>query len=175
MKIILTFILFLSMYLPSLAQTPSFSFKFRLEELMSHGIDSESTYTIDMEKCEFREEKIDYSHDTSDIDWNNLPDILHYKSVGILTRKSYVLDFNLRNHDYVFENIFIINIYREKGGEYDTMKISLPIKMKSFVTFIDFGKIYFVPGYYNLADKLIYFIDESSYLQITIQENALPK
>ena len=175
MKTFLAFILFLSMYLPSLAQTPSFSFKFRLEELMSHGIDSESTYNIELDKCEFREVTINFSHDTSDVDWNYLPDTSHCKSTGTLTGKSYILDFNLRNHDYAFENFYIINIYREKGGEYDTMKISFPIKMRSFVTFIDFGKIYFVPGYYNLADKMIYFIDEKSYLQITLQENALPK
>ena len=175
MKKYLVFVFFVSLYLQTQAQTPSFSLKFKLEELMYHGIDSVSTYTISLGLCEFRNVKIDYSHDTSDIDWNNLPDTLHFRNVGTLTGKSYILDFNIRNHDYAFENIYKINIYREKGGEYDTMIIWFPVKMRSFVTFIDFGKIYFVPGYYNLAGKLIYFIDKNNYLQITLQENTLPK
>jgi|WetSurMetagenome_2_1015567.scaffolds.fasta_scaffold23465_4 hypothetical protein len=160
-------------------QTPSFSVKFRLEEIMSHGDECLSKYTISLERCNFREAEINYSHDTSKVNWNNLPeDILkniNCNELSSVTKKEFIIDYYYHNHDFAFENIIRINVYREKRSQNDTMIVNFPIKISSFVTMVDFGKLYFCPGKFDLTDDMIYEFDDNKYLIIKPKENVLPK
>jgi hypothetical protein len=160
------------------SQTPYFSIKFRLEEIMYHGDTCNSTYTISIERCKFYEAEIKYTHDTSQLDWKNLPgDIirdLRCKVISNYSNKSYITDYKFQNHDFIYESIIKINIFREKCGKLDTMIISFPIKISSFVTFVDFKTLYFYPGKYDLTDDMVYGMDEN-HLIIKPKENVLPK
>jgi len=179
MKTLFLVICFLCFYNFSFSQTPSVSVKFRLEEIMYHGVDCPSTYSILFEQCNFRKANINFSHDTSKIDWNNLPkDIsrsLNCEEVNQVINQAYITDYYYSKHDFVFENIFKINVYRDKCGLYDTMVISFPITISSFITMIDFGKLYFYPGNYNLTGKIDYELNDKDYLIIKPKDNILPK
>jgi hypothetical protein len=160
-------------------QTPSFSVKFRLEEIKSPGDECSSKFTISLERCNFRDAEINYSHDTSKVNWNNLPeDILksiNCKELSSVTKKEFIIDYYCQNHDFAFENIFRIYIYREKCNQYDTMILNFPIKISSFVTMVEFGNLYFCPGKYDLTDDMIYELNDNKYLIIKPKENVLPK
>jgi hypothetical protein len=162
----------------SFSQTPSFSVEFRLEEIMYHGDTCNSTYTISLERCKFYDADIKYTQDTSRIDWKNLPEDISRKmsckEISNRENKSYITDYYYQNHDYAFENLIKINIYREKCAKSDTMSIIFPIRISSFVTMVKFGILYFYPGRYDLTDDMEY-IKNSGYLNILPKENILPK
>ena len=115
----------------------------------------------------------------SKIDWNNLPDEISKsiicEDVDKVIKKGYITDYYFSKLGFVYENIFKINIYRDKCGKYDTMVVSFPVIISSFFTDIDFGKLYFYPGDYNLTDKIDYEMKDNSFLTLKPKENVLPK
>jgi hypothetical protein len=160
------------------SQTPSFSVKFRLEEIMYDGDTCNSKYSIILKRCEFHKPEIKYSHDSSKIDWKNFPEDTNKfscKLLNIYSKQSYVNDYYFRNHDYPFENIIKIEIFREKCDKLDIMYITFPVKIEAFVTMVEFGTVYFSPGKYDLTDNMEYTFNEKGYLVIKPKENILPK
>lgn len=178
MKISSLFFLLFIYTINSYTQTPYFSINFRLEEIMYHGDTCNSRYNVILEQCEFKEADINYRQDTSKIDWKNLTEEqygkLKCKVLHKVTNESYVTKFDFRNHDFVFENLFKIKIFREKCGKNDTMMISFPIQISSFVTKVILGTVYFKHGIYDMTDMMKYD-KEDSYLIIKPKENILPK
>ena len=178
MKISLLFYFLIIFVLNSYSQTPSFSVNFRLEEIMYHGDTCDSKYTVILEQCKFKESDINYRQDTSKIDWKNLIEEqygkLNCKILHTVTNESYVTKFDFRNHDYVFENLIKINIFREKCGKNDTMMISFPIQISSFVTMVNLGTVYFKHGIYDLTGSMNYE-KEDNHLIIKPEKNILPK
>jgi|WetSurMetagenome_2_1015567.scaffolds.fasta_scaffold23499_2 hypothetical protein len=178
MKIVITILFFICFASFIYSQTPSFSVEFRLEEIMYHGDTCNSKYTISLERCKFYEAEIKYAHDTSKIDWKNLPEYIIRKlsceEISNRTNNSYVTNYSFHNHDYIYESIIKINVYREKCGKFDTMGVNFPIKISSFVTMVDFGILYFSPGRYDLTDDMVYEMYEN-HLVIKPKENILPK
>jgi hypothetical protein len=170
-------ICFICIFSISYSQTPSTSIRFKLEEIMYHGDSCASKYSILIERCKFHEEEIKYDHDTSKIDWKNLPEeIKSYMKCKIVyedVKEGYVIDGLFRNHDYSFEFLFKIKIYREKCGKKDTMVVSFPVKISSFATMIVFDNLYFSPGMYDLTDDMVYFLNNEGYLIIKPGDNAL--
>jgi hypothetical protein len=145
---------------------------------MYHGDTCLSLYKITQEQCKFRDASIKFSHDTSSVDWKNIPDSLTKNLICAenltITKESYVVNYEYSNQNYAFESLFIFIIQRNKCGKTETMKISFPVIISSFVTFIDLGKIYFVPGEFYLTDELNYSLTQNDYLKITLPENTLP-
>lgn len=179
MKKIFFAICFICIFSVSYSQTPSTSIRFKLEEIMFHGDSCESKYSVYIERCKFHEENINYNHDTSKVDWKNLPvDIknnMKCKDVYEVIKKGYVIDCLFRNHDYSFEFLFKIKIFRDKCGINDTMLVYFPVKISSFVTMVEFDVLYFSPGVYNLTDDMVYFLNDKGYLIIKPKEDVLPK
>lgn len=179
MKIFFQLIVMLCFFSVSFSQTPSFSVKFRLEEIMYHGDTCSSIYTVSLVRCRLNEPDIKYTIDTSKVDWKNLREYV-YKDLNCVeidkfTKNSYVADYYFRNHDYAFESIIKINLYREKCGRLDTMALYFPVKISSFVTSVDFGILYFSPGIYDLTEDMIYVFDSKSCLVIKPNKNILPE
>ena len=160
------------------SQSPQVSVSFKLEELMFHGDTCLSVYTIKQQQCEFKRNTLKFTHDTSSIDWKKIPDSLlqkiKCKEVNSITKDSYVIDYFFDRIGYSFENIYRIIISRMKCGKSETMQISFPLKISSFRTIIDLGKIYFVSSEYDITDKLEYSLTKNNYLQINLPENSLP-
>ena len=149
-----------------------------MEELMYHGDTCASIYKIMQEQCKNRKSDNHrnwFGHDTSNFDWSKLPLITDKDySCAIYNEnsyKSYVIEYKYGRHDYVFENIFRFTISREKCGNKDTMIFVFPIKISSFETMIDLGRIYFEPGVYNIDEALIYTIGKSEDVYITLPDN----
>ncbi|MCX6164612.1 MAG: hypothetical protein NTU73_07080 [Ignavibacteriae bacterium] len=178
MKITAAVIIFICFTSFIFSQTPSFSVEFKLEEIMYHGDTCSSTYTISLERCKFYETEIKYTQDTSKIDWKNLPEDISRnmscKEINNRKNNSYVTDYYYHNHDYAYENLIKINLYREKCGKLDTMVVNFPVKISSFVTMVKFGILYFYPGRFDLTDDMEY-IKNNGYLNILPKENILPK
>lgn len=145
---------------------------------MYHGDTCNSTYTINLEQCKFYKTEIKYTQDTSKTDWKNLPEEISRnmicKEIDSRKSNSYVTKYYYHNHDYAFENLIKINIYREKCNKSDTMSIVFPIRISSFVTMVKFGVLYFYPGKYDLTDDMEYK-KENGYLNILPKANVLPK
>jgi hypothetical protein len=160
-------------------QTPSVSIKFNLQEIMYHGENSLSKYSVYIERCRFRENVIKFSHDTSTVDWKNLTEEIKSKmlceNVYKVFKEGYVIDCYFRNHDFAFEYTYKIKIYREKSGNKDSMLVFFPIKISSFVTMVEFGVLYYSPGVFDLTDDMEYSLDNGSHLIIKPKDNALPK
>ncbi|MFA5405307.1 MAG: hypothetical protein WC358_10270 [Ignavibacteria bacterium] len=163
----------------SFSQSPSFSVKFRLEEIMYDDDTFNSKYTVILERSRYNEADINYRQDTSKIDWKNLPyeisKDLNSKIIYKVENNSFVTDFYYHNQDYAFEYLVSIRIFREKCNKYDTMDLKFPIIISSFVTMVNFGTLYFYPGMYDLTDNMIYTKDVNNYLQIKPKVNILPK
>jgi hypothetical protein len=163
----------------AISQTPSVSIRFKLQEVMYHGENTVSRYSVFIERCIIRKNNIKYSHDTSTIDWKNLTEEMKSKmlceDVYKVIKEGYVIDCYFQNHDYPFEYAYNIKIYREKNGEKDSMLVFFPIKISSFVTMIEFGVLYFFPGVYDLTDDMEYSFNNNGYLIIKPKENILPK
>jgi hypothetical protein len=177
-KLILAFC-FLCIASITFSQTPSISIRFNLQEIMYHGENPISKYTVFIELCKFRDDTIKFSHDTSKVDWKNLPDeiknMMSCENVFKAYKEGYALDCFFRNHDFAFEYSYKIKIYREKGGEKDSMFVFFPIKISSFVIMVQFGVLYYSPGVYDLTDDMEYSFDESKHLIIKPKDNVLPK
>ncbi len=141
------------------AQTPYYSVKFTITE--SH--DKNSAYSISERRCSFKYKPVvpsgDYwfGKDTSQLDWNNLPDTMYNLLECKNMEAVYGKEFKDGNQSMIWENIFIISITRQKPGTpADTMTIVFPVLVKSFVTYINLGNVAFTPGYFELTNNLIY-------------------
>ncbi len=178
MKNIIVLICLFLFYATSFSQSPQVTVSFRLEELMSHGDTCASVYTIKQKQCEFPRNPVKQAHDTSSIDWNNIPDSLFQRikcdEYNSVTKKSYVIEYIFDRIEYAFEKIYTFIISRIKCGKSETMEIKFPVKIRSFFTTINLGKIYFVPGKYDISEKLEYSLTKNDFLQITLPENSLP-
>ena len=163
------------------AQSPQVDIKFRFEEIMYHGDTCESVYTVVQERCLLLNPPVikEYiKHDTSKINWKNTSNIL-LKSYACMqndsqVHKAYVFNYKYSGHEYVYENIFRFTIVRQKCGNSDTMRFIFPVKISSFVTYIDLGKVYFSPHDYDFTDNFIYNIDEYNYLHIIWNDEMNP-
>ncbi len=158
------------------AQSPYFSIKFSV-------IDKDSTqnsYQIISRECNFNYKPVirsgDYwfGKDTSALNWDNLPDsmyrLLECSREGITPGMHY----ENSNQDMVWERIYSFTVIKNKT---DSMRIVFPVLIKSFVTFINLGKIYFLPGtYFELINEFDYKSEKGSdYLYLSIPENFVWK
>ena len=138
------------------SQSPSYTLKFSVTE---HGIiDESSNFSIDVTTCRFSYSpqipSNDYwfGRDTSQLNWQNLPDSV-LKTISCENSAVNGRFFESSNQEMVWENIYAIKIVRNSS---DTMMFVFPVKIKSFVTYIDLGEISFKNGIYDLTDAITY-------------------
>lgn len=173
--IIITILLFAA---AAYSQSPQVSMVIRIEEEMYHGDTCSSVYTLRLDKYSFNSESGTrnwFSNDTSRYDWSkfNIYETsgFNVKRIAEQTFNAYVFNFNYSQQDYVFENVFLITLTREKCGVNDTMKFYFPIRISSFVTFIKLRTVYFKPGVYDLTNAVEYFIQDNQYINVTLKDN----
>jgi hypothetical protein len=178
MRNLLLVMLFTVLAAAAYAQSPYYSFIFKLEEIMYHGNTCQSEYKIKLVRYENLNTNITtnpYGHDTSGYDWGSFrerADNDFRKSViGEQTDKSYVLNFKAANQGYIFNNYYEIIITRYKCGFTETMTMYFPIRISSFVTFVNLGVVYFIPGDFNLNPDIIYSISEDSELSLNLPKD----
>ncbi|MDD5361083.1 MAG: hypothetical protein PHN88_03060 [Ignavibacteria bacterium] len=171
----LFFILFTA---ASRAQSPEYVFKFRLEELVSHGDTCSSEYKIDLVQYENKNTDIlanPFGHDSSKYDWskfNERKDLDFKRSVICTASKTtYTMNFKASNQGYIFDNYYEIQITRNKCGKTESMIIRFPIRVSSFVTFVTFIPIYFIPGDFNIDIDIDYTFDNTSYLNLSLPKD----
>jgi len=174
-KLYLFITLFMLTYLPaSYSQSPYYTLKFSVTE-SPWGEMNLPAFDITVETCSF-EYKPDvlsgdywFGKDTSQLNWNNLPDSM-YNVLSCIESKKLGDSYDNSNQDMVWENIYKIRIVKNNR---DTMTVVYPVLIKSFVTFMDLGKIPFTKGYFELTRDMVYSSDK--YLSITLPENYVWK
>ncbi len=156
------------------SQSPYYSIKFSVDD--SGTINHNDEYVIDVTTCSFSYDPVipsgDYwfGKDTSRLNWQDLPDsVLKTMSCRNALVKSAVYESS--NQAMVWENIYAIRIVRNSS---DTMLIVFPVKIKSFVTFINLGNIPFKAGSYDLTDVIVYSFNQWLKLEIPESYNWLP-
>ncbi len=156
------------------SQSPFYSIKFSVED--SGTINHNDEYVIDVTTCSFSYDPVitsgDYwfGKDTSQLDWQNLPDsVLKTMSCKNSIVQSTVYESS--NQAMVWENIYAIRIVRNSS---DTMLIVFPVKIKSFVTFIDLGSIPFKSGIFDLTNDINYTFSQWLKLAIPAGYSWLP-
>jgi hypothetical protein len=175
--ILLTFLLLCAV--SSYSQSPGFDIILRFSEEMYHGDTCQSVYTLSVDK--FFLKKSDetkrnwFGNDTSQYDWSsfsiNETDNFEVKRIAEQTYNAYVSQFLYSQQDYVYENIVLFTVKREKCGITEVMKFYFPIKISSFVTTLNLRPVYFKPGIYNLTDAVTYFVKDNHYVVITLADN----
>jgi len=173
--IIITILLFAA---AAYSQSPQVSMDIRIEEEMYHGDTCRSVYTLCFDKYSFKEESGKrnwFDNDTSRYDWskfniNETSDFI-VKRIAEQTYNAYVFNYNYSQQAYVFENVFLFTLTREKCGVKDTMKFYFPLRISSFVTFIKLRPVYFKPGVYDLTNAVEYFIQDNRYINVTLKDN----
>lgn len=171
------FIIILLLPLTAAAQSPYTGIRFRLEELMYHGDTCKSVFSLTVNKYEPTEVKSiikTFGRDTSKYDWS---DFQYRKDVDFTkkifyetTKETYVMDVAISNQVYAFENAFGISISRLKCDVTEYMTIYFPVKISSFITFINLGTVYFKPGEYWLLEDLKYSTNGKE-MHITLPDN----
>lgn len=156
-------------------QSPYYTIKFSVGE--TDKIESSEEYKIELTTCRFDYDPVipsgDYwfGKDTSVLNWQNLPDSM----LKVMSCKNSTVSgssYNNSNQAMVWENIYAIRIVRNIS---DTMLIAFPVKVKSFVTFIDLGTIPFKSGFYDLTEVISYTYKEWLYLEIPQNYKWLPE
>lgn len=156
------------------SQSPYYSIKFSVED--SGTINHNDEYVIDVTTCSFSYEPVvpsgDYwfGKDTSLLDWGNLPDSV-LKTMSCKNSIVNGLAYESSNQAMVWENIYAIRIVRNLS---DTMLIVFPVKIKSFVTFIDLGSIPFKSGIFDLTNDINYTFSQWLKLEIPTGYSWLP-
>lgn len=165
----LIFILFFTTPVLLFTQSPYYTISFSIADESSLNITAE--YKIDVTTCKFEYTPEvpsgDYwfGKDTSLLDWENLPDSMIMK-LSCNTADKTGLKYAYSSQSMVWENIFAIKIVRNNT---DTMLIVFPVKIKSFVTYIDLGSIPFITGIFDLTDIISYSFNQ--WLHIGIPAN----
>jgi len=155
-------------------QSPYYTIKFSVGE--TGEIESSEEYKIELTSCKFDYDPVipsgDYwfGRDTSLLNWENLPDSMIQKlacSTGEIQGTSY----ENSSQAMIWENIYAIKIVRNTT---DTMLIIFPVKIKSFVTYINLGNIPFKIGLYDLTDIVTYTFKDWLYIEIPQNYKWLP-
>lgn len=156
------------------SQSPFYSIKFSVED--SGTINHNDEYVIDVTTCSFSYDPVitsgDYwfGKDTSLLNWQNLPDSV----LKTMSCKNSIVNgsaYESSNQAMVWENIYAIRIVRNLS---DTMLIVFPVKIKSFVTFIDLGSIPFKSGIFDLTNDINYTFSQWLRLELPEGYNWLP-
>ncbi len=156
------------------SQSPYYTIKFSVGE--QDRIENIDFYKIELTTCHFDYDPVissgDYwfGKDTSVLNWQNLPDSM----LKVMSCKNSTVSgssYNNSNQAMVWENIYAIRIVRNLS---DTMLIAFPVKVKSFVTFIDLGTITFKSGFYDLTEVISYTFKEWLYMEIPQNYKWLP-
>lgn len=151
------------------AQTPYYKVEFSVFD------GSGSAFEITSQHCDFNYKPFiksgDYwfGKDTSVLDWNNLADTMYSRLECKRNTPVKGDKFTEGIQSMIWEWIFSFNIVRNRKAAADTMTIVFPVLVKSFVTFINLGKIEFKQGYFELTDNLIY--DSKDNLVVTLPES----
>ena len=155
-------------------QSPYYSLKFSVGD--SGTINHNDDYVIDVTSCQFDYDPVipsgDYwfGRDTSRLDWQNLPDSV-LKTISCVNYVKNGSVYENSNQAMVWENIYAIRIVRNSS---DTMLIVFPVKIKSFVTFMDLGNIPFKTGIFDLTNDIVYSYNQGLKLEIPVGYNWLP-
>jgi hypothetical protein len=166
------FILLISLIIiaQTAAQTPYYKIEFSVYDGQGSGFETTS------QSCDFDYKPFiksgDYwfGKDTSALDWNNLPDSLYSRLECKGNAPVKGDKFTEGIQSMIWERIFSFTIVRNrKASPADTMIMVFPVLVKSFVTYINLGKIEFKPGYFELTDNLIYNTNDN--LVVTLPEN----
>ncbi len=156
------------------SQSPYYTLKFSVRD--TGAVDESSSYTTSVTTCRFNYEPVipsgDYwfGRDTSQLDWQNLPDSL-LKTMTCINSEINGPSYESSNQSMVWENIYAIKIVRNSS---ETMMIVFPVKIKSFVTFMDLGNIPFKTGIFDLTDDIVYSYSEGLRLKVPEGYNWLP-
>jgi hypothetical protein len=141
------------------SQTPYYSIKFSMIDTSGE----KNVYSISERICRFdykpfiRSGDYWFGKDTSALDWDNLPDSMYNLLKCDDKPDVSENEFKSGGHQMVWENIYIFTISKtDPGSAENKMIIVFPVLVKSFVTYIDLGKIEFKKGYYELTNSLIY-------------------
>lgn len=156
------------------SQSPYYSLKFSVGD--SGTINHNDEYVIDVTSCQFDYDPVvpsgDYwfGRDTSRLDWKNLPDSV-LKTISCVNFVKNGSVYENSNQAMVWEIIYAIKIVRNSS---DTMMIVFPVKIKSFVTFMDLGNVTFKAGIFDLTDDIVYSYNQGLKLEIPVGYNWLP-
>lgn len=156
------------------SQSPYYSLKFSVGD--SGTINHNDEYVIDVTSCQFDYDPVvpsgDYwfGRDTSRLDWKNLPDSV-LKTISCVNFVKNGSVYENSNQAMVWEIIYAIKIVRNSS---DTMMIVFPVKIKSFVTFMDLGNVPFKAGIFDLTDDIVYSYNQGLKLEIPVGYNWLP-
>lgn len=157
------------------SQSPYYSIMFSIRELDRN--ENINFYKIERTTCQFEYDPLipsgDYwfGKDTSLLDWANLPDSMISK-LSCNSSDLTGLKYEYSSQAMVWENIFAIKIVRNIT---DTMIIVFPVKIKSFVTYIDLGSILFKTGIYDLTDIITYSFNQWLHIEIPANYKWLPE
>lgn len=156
------FIIFFSAV--SFAQSPYYSIKVSIKKEAGDKHTYEYYHTLCIPP-ELSTDGDTFDHDTSKLDWQNLSkeflNSFECRELGSETDSIYVFG----NQMMVYENLAKITIVRTGGGTQDTMSMIFPIKIKSFVTFINIRDIPFNNKTYDMTNDMVYST-EGMYLNI---------
>ncbi|MBL8016744.1 MAG: hypothetical protein JNK43_05695 [Ignavibacteria bacterium] len=156
------------------SQSPYYTLKFSVGD--SGTINHNDEYVIDVTSCQFDYDPVvpsgDYwfGRDTSRLDWKNLPDSV-LKTISCVNFVKNGSVYENSNQAMVWEIIYAIKIVRNSS---DTMMIVFPVKIKSFVTFMDLGNVTFKAGIFDLTDDIVYSYNQGLKLEIPVGYNWLP-
>ncbi|HAX48172.1 MAG TPA: hypothetical protein PK605_03805 [Ignavibacteria bacterium] len=155
-------------------QSPYYTIKFSVGE--TGETESSEEYKIELISCKFDYDPVipsgDYwfGRDTSLLNWENLPDSMIQK-LACSTAEIQGSSYENSSQAMIWENIYAIKIVRNTT---DTMLIIFPVKIKSFVTYINLGNIPFKMGLYDLTDIVTYTFKDWLYIEIPQNYKWLP-
>lgn len=178
MKYILIAFLFFSTEIVY-SQSPGFDINLRFSEEMYHGDTCQSIYTLTVDQFYLKDTEETkrnwFGNDTSQYDWSNFKinetDNFKVKRIAEQTYNAFIFQFLYSQQDYVFENVVLFSVNREKCGNTETMKFYFPIRISSFATSLNLRPVYFKPGVYDLTNALAYHKKDNGFIIITLADN----
>jgi hypothetical protein len=174
-KIVLPFFFMIAFIGSGFSQSPYYALKFSVTEI-PWGEMNLPAFDIMVETCSFEYKPVvpsdDYwfGKDTSQLNWDNLPDSM-YNALSCIESKKLGDSYDNSNQDMVWENIYKIRIVKNNR---DTMTVVYPVLIKSFVTFMDLGAIPFTPGYFEITRDLVYIFNDNV-LSVTLPDSYIWK
>jgi hypothetical protein len=162
---ILSLIIFIISFSPAaFSQSPYYSMKVSIKQEPGDNYTYRYFHTICQPK-EWSTRGDTFDHDTSRLSWDNLSiEYLSGLECKDLESESDSIYF-YGNQMMVYENIMKVTVVRSGAGAADTMRMIFPVKIKSFVTYINITNIPFYNKTYDLTNDMEYSI-KGMYLSI---------
>lgn len=134
------------------AQSPGLIIHFNVDSIKADVLD----FKIEMKFCEPHKRttsKSPFTKDSSTIDFKKLAekDISCEAYIGNYNSNTYHYYFS--NQVFAWEKIIIWKLSAASGNSKEYMYVILPVKIKSFVTFIEINDVVFEPGKFIWIDE----------------------